>query len=212
MQVCPSLLIKKDRGRPTDPKARPKAYGEVDVVSDVPGVELLQADDNNEGDVSDTVGSTFSDSDDDHENYEISAASDNEENQLDSDVTGSEDDEVEDDDDSDASGDGGDDEDDDEEEEEVEEKDMEVVEVAGHEPNGSDITNDDAKASETGVKESKGKKRKSPDFDGKLLAADASLQALKRLAGVTMGRTSSDSTDGILSNEDFRRIKELKVS
>ncbi|XP_059447914.1 uncharacterized protein LOC132179250 [Corylus avellana] len=217
-EVCPSLLIKKDRGRPTDPKARPKAYGEVDVVSDVPGVELLQADDNSEGDVSDTVGSTFSDSDDDHENYEISAASDNEENQLDSDVTGSEDDEVEDDDDSDANGDGGDDEDDDddeeeeeEEEEEVEEKDMEVVEAAGHEPNGSDITNDDAKASETGVKESKGKKRKSPDFDGKLLAADASLQALKRLAGVTMGRTSSDSTDGILSNEDFRRIKELKA-
>jgi protein SDA1 len=207
VQICPSLLIKKDRGRPTDPKARPKAYGEVDVVSDVPGVELLQTDDNNEGDVSDTVGSTFSDSDDDHENYEISAASDNEENQLDSDVTGSDDDEVEDDDDSDAN-----DDDEEEEEEEVEEKDMEVVDAAGHEPNGSDITNDDARASETGVKESKGKKRKSPDFDGKLLAADASLQALKRLAGVTMGRTPDDSTDGILSNEDFRRIKELKVS
>ncbi|KAE8023583.1 hypothetical protein FH972_009260 [Carpinus fangiana] len=143
-EICPSLLIKKDRGRPTDPKARPKAYGEVDVVSDVPGVELLQTDDNNEGDV-------------------------------------------------------------------MEEKDMEVVEAAGHEPNGSDITNDDARASETGVKESKGKKRKSPDFDGKLLAADASLQALKRLAGVTMGRTPDDSTNGILSNEDFRRIKELKA-
>jgi protein SDA1 len=207
VQICPSLLIKKDRGRPTNPKARPKAYGEVDVVSDVPGVELLQTDDNNEGDVSDTVGSTFSDSDDDHENYEISAASDNEENQLDSDVTGSDDDEVEDDDDSDAN-----DDDDDDEEEEVEEKDMEVVDAAGHEPNGSDITNDDARASETGVKESKGKKRKSPDFDGKLLAADASLQALKRLAGVTMGRTPDDSTNGILSNEDFQRIKELKVS
>jgi protein SDA1 len=207
VQICPSLLIKKDRGRPTNPKARPKAYGEVDVVSDVPGVELLQTDDNNEGDVSDTVGSTFSDSDDDHENYEISAASDNEENQLDSDVTGSDDDEVEDDDDSDAN-----DDDEEEEEEEVEEKDMEVVDAAGHEPNGSDITNDDARASETGVKESKGKKRKSPDFDGKLLAADASLQALKRLAGVTMGRTPDDSTNGILSNEDFQRIKELKVS
>jgi protein SDA1 len=208
VQICPSLLIKKDRGRPTNPKARPKAYGEVDVVSDVPGVELLQTDDNNEGDVSDTVGSTFSDSDDDHENYEISAASDNEENQLDSDVTGSDDDEVEDDDDSDAN----DDDEEEEEEEEVEEKDMEVVDAAGHEPNGSDITNDDARASETGVKESKGKKRKSPDFDGKLLAADASLQALKRLAGVTMGRTPDDSTNGILSNEDFQRIKELKVS
>lgn len=205
MQVCPSLLVKKDRGRPTDPKARPKAYGEVDVVSNVPDVELLQADDNNEGDVSDTVGSTFSDSEDDNENYEISAASDNEENQLHSDVTGSEDD-----DDSDASGN---DDDEEEEEEEDEEKDMEAAEAAEHEPNGSDKTYDaDARVSETGVKESKGKKRKASDFDGKLLVADASLQALKRLAGVTMGRTSSDSTDGILSNEDFQRIKELKVS
>lgn len=214
MQVCPSLLVKKDRGRPTDPKARPKAYGEVDVVSNVPDVELLQADDNNEGDVSDTVGSTFSDSEDDNENYEISAASNNEENQLHSDVTGSEDD-----DDSDASGndDGEEEEEEEEQEEEEEEEDeekgMEAAEAAEHEPNSSDKTYDaDARVSETGVKESKGKKRKASDFDGKLLVADASLQALKRLAGVTMGRTSSDSTDGILSNEDFQRIRELKVS
>ncbi|KAJ0719872.1 putative SDA1 domain-containing protein [Helianthus annuus] len=27
--VCPSLLVKKDRGRPIDPKAKPKAFGEV---------------------------------------------------------------------------------------------------------------------------------------------------------------------------------------
>ncbi|KAF2307090.1 hypothetical protein GH714_024769 [Hevea brasiliensis] len=31
-EVCPSLLVKKDRGRPSDPKAKPKAYGEVDVA------------------------------------------------------------------------------------------------------------------------------------------------------------------------------------
>ncbi|KAJ0765486.1 putative SDA1 domain-containing protein [Helianthus annuus] len=29
--VCPSLLVKKDRGRPIDPKAKPKAFGEDDV-------------------------------------------------------------------------------------------------------------------------------------------------------------------------------------
>jgi protein SDA1 len=36
------LLVKKDRGHPVDPKARPKAFGEVTVASDVPGAELLQ--------------------------------------------------------------------------------------------------------------------------------------------------------------------------
>lgn len=45
MQICPSLLVKKDRGRPIDPKAKPKAFGEVSVASDVPGLELLQEDD-----------------------------------------------------------------------------------------------------------------------------------------------------------------------
>ncbi|KAK7819495.1 protein sda1 like protein [Quercus suber] len=68
-----------------------------------------------------------------------------------------------------------------------------------------------ARDSETGGRESKAKKRKLSDFDGQLLAADSSLRALKRLAGVTMGQTSPDSTDGILSNEDFQRIKELKA-
>ena len=207
MQVCPSLLVKKDRGRPTDPKAKPKAYGEVNVSSNVPGVELLLDDDNNEGDVSDTDGSSSNDSDDDdHDIDEIAAASDDEENQLHGDVTGSEDDELEDDevsqfedednitdsDDSDVS----DNDDDDEKEEE-----MEAADEAEHEAtNGSNKTSD-----------ANAKKRKLSDFDGQLLAADTSLRALKRLSGVKMGQTSSDSIDGILSNEDFQRIKELKV-
>nr|POF20875.1 hypothetical protein CFP56_42742 [Quercus suber] len=78
--------------------------------------------------------------------------------------------------------------------------------------NCSSKTSDvNARDNETGGRESKAKKRKLSDFDGQLVAADSSLRALKRLAGVTMGQTSPDSTDGILSNEDFQRIKELKA-
>ncbi|CAA0841126.1 ARM repeat superfamily protein [Striga hermonthica] len=44
-EVCPSLLVKKDRGRHADPKARPKAFGEVHIPSNIPGVELLEQDD-----------------------------------------------------------------------------------------------------------------------------------------------------------------------
>nr|POF03057.1 isoform 2 of protein sda1 like [Quercus suber] len=222
-EVCPALLIKKDRGHPTDPKARPKAYGEVNVSSNVPGVELLQEDDNNEEDISDAERSSSNDSDDDHDN-EVDVARDDEENQLYGDITGSEDDELEDDevaqnedgnniidgDDSDVSD--NDDDDDDgkegEEEEEMEAADEDVNESTNCSSKTRDIN---ARDSETGGRESKAKKRKLSDFDGQLLAADSSLRALKRLARVTMGQTSLDSTDGILSNEDFQRIKELKA-
>ncbi|KAJ0961285.1 hypothetical protein J5N97_000743 [Dioscorea zingiberensis] len=43
-EICPSLLVKKDQGRPTNAKAKPKAFGEVNVETDVPGLELLQND------------------------------------------------------------------------------------------------------------------------------------------------------------------------
>ncbi|THG19265.1 hypothetical protein TEA_004520 [Camellia sinensis var. sinensis] len=64
---------------------------------------------------------------------------------------------------------------------------------------------------EVGGKESKAQKRKFSDFDGQLNAADTSLRALKRLAGAKKQDASSDPTDGILSNEDFQRIKELNA-
>lgn len=54
------------------------------------------------------------------------------------------------------------------------------------------------------------KKRKLSDFKGDLSAGDQSLRALKKLAVATQN-DSSDANDGILSNEDFQRIKELKV-
>ena len=43
------MLVKKDRGRPIDPTARPKAFGETTIASDVPGAELLDEEMSPEG-------------------------------------------------------------------------------------------------------------------------------------------------------------------
>ncbi|KAK1415748.1 hypothetical protein QVD17_31534 [Tagetes erecta] len=193
-EVCPSLLIKKDRGRPTDPKAKPKAFGEVIIPSDVPGADLLLDDD-----ASDDV-SNPSDMDDysldDHGEEDAS---------IDDDVSthdgGSE-----------LNSEVGDYDDDDEGE--IDEDDTHI----GSEEDGlsededdalcSDDDNDDVKS----LDESKGQKRKLVDFDEQLDSANQSLRALKRLAVAKEAKDdTSDATDGILSNEDFQRIKELKA-
>lgn len=172
-EICPSLLIKKDRGRPTDPKAKPKAFGEVTVPSDVPGAELLLDDDDEDDDVSNA-------SEEDGESIDadisIHGGLESEEEEDDDEEMGSEEDEVS----------------DDEEEEEVD---------------GMSI---DSRGSE----KRKGQKRKFEDFDEELDGANQSLRALKRLAGARLESeaiTEEPTTDGILSNEDFQRIKELKA-
>lgn len=203
MQVCPSLLVKKDRGRSIDPKARPRAFGEVNVASNVPGVELLQYGDGNE--------SASDGSDDDNDDNENIDTDGDEENQLSDDGIGSEGDDsgddnaIDEDNDSGVSEDDLDGDDDEEEESEAEE--------VGELEEGYDSKNNesDAKDGSPMTKKSKAKKRKFPDFDGQLIAADTSLRALKRLAEAKIGHVSSDSSDGILSNEDFQRIQELKV-
>ncbi|PIA26302.1 hypothetical protein AQUCO_09500042v1 [Aquilegia coerulea] len=75
-EVCPSLLVKKDRGRNSDANARPRAFGEVIVASGVPGLELQQSDDdmNSENDESvylssDNEGAVYVNED----NYMLSA-------------------------------------------------------------------------------------------------------------------------------------------
>ncbi|THU64032.1 hypothetical protein C4D60_Mb01t22160 [Musa balbisiana] len=120
-EICPSLLVKKDRGRPVNPKARPKAYGEVSIATDVPDIELLEHVDNSMTDTSDD--------------------------------------------------------------------------------------NDEIKEEE----KAKSKKRKFADYVGQLNTSESSLRALKRLTMAKMSQKASDETDGILSNEDFQRIKELKA-
>lgn len=200
MQVCPSLLIKKDRGRPSDQKARPKAFGEVQVASNIPGVELLEqedqgsSDENMDGETSaddgqedcsvDLVqedGSGESDDDFEHE----SDGSDHE--VVDSSDGSAEDDEVSDEDDTNYSAD---EISDDEESEENADSSGKFVDVENN--------------------KSKEKKRKFSDFEGQLNSASKSLRALKKLAGENQN-ASSNTDDGILSNEDFQRIRELKV-
>lgn len=223
-EVCPSLLIKKDRGRPTDPKAKPKAFGETNVASNVPDLELLQHDDDDGGGSDDGEDSNEyglgSSSEDDKElsavkedvdnNDSGGGSSDDEENDGVNDAvdieTESENDEVSEDID-------GDDNDGNSIKNDGDMSDEEDVDA---DSDSDDVDDDDEMEeedndNETGGKESKAQKRKYSDIDQQLNAADTSLRALKRLAAGKREPELPGTTDDILSNEDFQRIKELKA-
>ncbi|KAL8111721.1 uncharacterized protein LOC141666675 [Apium graveolens] len=225
-QVCPSLLIKKDRGRPINPKARPKAFGEVDVSNNVSGVELLQEDDkedeedNGSDDAEETeFGSSDNDSQDgteigsiDKDAYSGSDDSENEsgsssgfEDDLDSNNESmhdmQEENELSEDEDATNFSD--------------DETNVSSEENSDYEGNLEDSNHSQKDSGKSvidsdGVKRSKAKKRKFSDFDEKLNAASKSLRALKKLAG-DKEPASVDLDDCILSNEDFKRIRELKA-
>ncbi|GJR08273.1 protein SDA1 [Tanacetum coccineum] len=203
-EICPSLLIKKDRGRPTDPKKKPKAFGEVTIPSDVPGADLLRDDDGND-DVSDASD------DDDHSIGTLREEDANSEDDMSTHDGGSE-----------MNSDG------DEDDTLMGSDEDEVSEDEDEDDSGSDSDEDDVKSIDGmsidshGSDKIRGQKRKFVDFDDQIDSASQSLRALKRLAGAkseyddTSGakvenEDTSDVTDGILSNEDFRRIKELKA-
>lgn len=225
-------MVKKDRGRPIDPKARPKAFGEVNVASNVPGLELLQGhvDDDIDDDDEDEGSEGDQENDDDgvdevEDDHHVRSEGEDEELTDGADGGGSYDD----------SGDDDDNDDDGEEEEEDDEDDELVTKKVKEEPNINDHDNDDeddddddgddggggggegthpVSSDEEKVKEDelRGEKRKLSDFIGQLNAADVSLRALKRVAGSQRARNLPNETDGILSNEDFQHIKELMVS
>ncbi|XP_055814472.1 uncharacterized protein LOC129884145 [Solanum dulcamara] len=216
-EVCPSLLVKKDRGRPTNPKARPKAFGEVSIASSVPGIELLGQ----------------GDSDDDIEEGSV-GLSDHDE-QSDDDVNpGEEDVNCEKDGDNASDNESGDDHEIDDECDSDEDNKSQAAEEFSEDDDdaidsASATEDDESDGEEDGIdggimqdnnswaseeedvdeKESKGIKRKISDFD--VNAASNSLRALKKLAGANMEHNSLNMEDGILSNEDFKRIKELKA-
>ncbi|CAO2043842.1 unnamed protein product [Urochloa humidicola] len=220
-EICPSLLVKKDRGRPVDPKARPKAFGEVTVASDVPGAELLDEDMSSEGEGSDDDSDAF-DSDDEtnlpsaspgtEENTEASSdAKKLDEDTKEEDEDGTDEsqdnsdndsDEIDDDSDMDAGTDMSDEDNDDEELKES---------INGSEDEDSEQDEDTDEEDKSNSSGSKVQKRKLSDYIGELNTADASLRALKRLAGANKAQVSSDETGKILSDEDFKRIKELKA-
>lgn len=241
MQICPSLLVKKDRGRPTNPKAKPKAFGEVNIETSVPGLELLQNDGNSMPESSDDELNSYDDEDDlpqsnldsGHDNeafYESkedscrseddeedqAAVSDEEEGDDDTDTLGDSckglgprgcDNNhgiISDDSDSD---DDMDDDDSDEDTDEEESAQKSLAETADVEEDVEEAANDE---DEDDMKKAKTLKRKFVDYAGK--PNETSLRALKRLAGSNMSPIPSVDDKEILSNEDFQRIKELKVS
>ncbi|KAJ8615579.1 hypothetical protein MRB53_034951 [Persea americana] len=221
-EVCPSLLVKKDRGRPTDPKARPKAFGEVNVASNVPGAELLQCDSESASDSSDDEESTAA-TDDEQAQLSI-VGTDGVSNVTNEDMIENNG-KVEEDEEEDASESHSeeDDEEEDDDDDEVDEEDNSADDVDSVDGDDEDEDDDDDNDEEDDENEDedwesgeekekpKSRKRKLLEYDEQLIAGDASLRALKRLAVVKMANISSDTTDGILSNEDFRRIKVLKA-
>ncbi|KAF8750434.1 hypothetical protein HU200_012375 [Digitaria exilis] len=230
-EICPSLLVKKVRGRPVDPKARPKAFGEVTVASDVPGAELLDEDMSSEEEGSDEESDAF-DSDNEialpsappgtEENMEGSS----EANKCDANEDTNEEDEASDEDGADEGQDNSDNDSEEVDEELDDDSDMDAdtdmsdedsdddelkESINGSEDEGSDQDEDTDEEDKSKGSDSKVQKRKLNDYIGELNAADASLRALKRLAGAKKAQVSSDETGKILSDEDFKRIKELKA-
>ncbi|WCJ38608.1 SDA1 family protein [Euphorbia peplus] len=198
-EICPSLLVKKDRGRPVDPKAKPKAYGEVNVASNIPGLELLEEEqDDDEEDVDNEEDDQINDEEDNDET-EVFIASDDGNEALDDESESEDDDDDLQDDSLDEDGDDA-----------IDDNDSDVDGVS----DDSEVEKDDeeeqelVKGSIADYSKSKGQKRKR-SFDGQINAADTSLRALKRLAEEKLNDTSSAVSDGFLSNEDFQKIKEL---
>lgn len=194
----------------------------MNVASNVPGAELLQCDSESVSDSSDDEEGTAATDDEQAQlsivgtdgvsnvtNEDIIENNGKVEEEDASESHSEEDDEEEDDDDEadeeDNSADDvdsvdGDDEDEDEDDD-------------GDDDNDEEDDENEDEDGENGEEKEKPKslKRKLLEYDEQLIAGDASLRALKRLAVVKMANISSDTTDGILSNEDFRRIKVLKV-
>lgn len=219
MQVCPSLLLKKDRGRPTDAKAMPKAYGAVEVATNVPGAELLKDDNgNSDSDVDDGfVGSSETDDEDAGPTEEEGYDEGDDECASESDCNGSDSD------DEDIPNEGSSSEDEclqEDVDSEDEDADISSENATSDDDQNGEAGEDDCVASsgpssiagdDVGHERgSKAGKRKFSDFGKQLNAANKSLRALKRLAGTRISNTT-DTNDGILSNEDFQRIKQLKV-
>ncbi|ONK65926.1 uncharacterized protein A4U43_C06F2410 [Asparagus officinalis] len=219
-EICPSLLIKKDRGRPIDPKARRKAFGEVSVAGNVPGIELLQDDDSMN---SSSDGEVNPSAEENGEVEESDSVGTDDENVVleeeDEDAVSKEEDEEDSAEEDDAGEVHGSDTDSDD-------NDIEGYDEGINDQDGdADLDDDDADVRDDGddggqsddcddtdrEKEEKSnpQKRKSVDYVGHLNAADTSLRALKKIAVARTEVGPSDTTDGILSNEDFQRIKEL---
>ncbi|KAG6545723.1 hypothetical protein Mapa_012684 [Marchantia paleacea] len=187
-ELMPSMLGKKDRGRNADLAAKPKAFGEVSVATGVPGAELLLEDTENE--YEDGEGSEDEEDEDDDDDEEGGLTLEEDESgdvQVISDLDGEE---VE-------------DEDDEEDEEEVDDEDDEGVELTGE---------------ETPVRAKKKRKvegQETPGTPGTPVTPSTgqSLRNLRKQAAsksVDTLEVKSKDGDGILSNEDYEKIRAMK--
>ncbi|KAI6694954.1 hypothetical protein NL676_022664 [Syzygium grande] len=196
-ELCPSMLVKKDRGRPSDPTARPKAYGEVSVASAVPGVELLQNNEDDEDD--DSIGS-------DEEDIDAEDSDDGGSVGIDNSVSCGSDDEnaTSDDEETHASTD----------DNECGDESLEGDSVHGEDSSSAEdldeVSSDEVDEDED-EDDDEDAKADCGDDSEEINAAETSLRALKKLAETKLSQPPSDSADGILSNEDFQRIKQLKA-
>ncbi|KAG0495281.1 hypothetical protein HPP92_006275 [Vanilla planifolia] len=201
-EICISFLVKKDRGHPIVSKARPKEFKEVSVANDVPGVELLKQDDDkplyssSEDEIAAYAseaenGSSLVDIDicvpneEDEDFVENDGESDNEffpESGQSSGIDGLEDDAYR----------------NDSDEEEIE---VQAIRIDGQDEDAND-----------GKDPSNRKMRKLGNFVEYLNTIDASPRSLKRLAVNKAAEVSTNEADGIVSNEDFQCIKELKAN
>jgi len=216
------LLVKKDRGRPIDPTARPKAFGETTIASDVPGAELLDEDISSEGEGSDDDSDAF-DSDDEemlpsaNDTQQSLKVSSNklyadEDHKGEEEVSGEQDDAEEvDDDDSDDNMDDIEDDSDMDGDTDVSDEDDDEELKDDSENEGSDQVEDSDEEDKSKGSSPKVQKRKLSDYIGNLDAADASLRALKKFAVAKKAETSTDEAGRIFSDEDFKLIRERKA-
>ncbi|KAH9314953.1 hypothetical protein KI387_023580, partial [Taxus chinensis] len=212
-QICPSLLDKKDRGRVVDRTVRPRAFGEKVVGSDVPGADLLLEDhasssdggSEDEDDVDEdivqpsSIGSDKDVSDDVSEEGTDDESEDSSRNSVMNSDTDDEEAACEEDEHTDL----------DEEIGDLEE------ELSIGEKSVSDQENGSDKEGEASHLQSEIKKRKliEPNTDKDI--SGQSLRALKKFAAEKDVNSSlvnsGGQDDGIFSNEDFERIRELQT-
>ncbi|KAL2904781.1 Protein SDA1-like protein [Bienertia sinuspersici] len=193
-EICPSLLVKKDRGRSADPNAKRKEYGEVNVATGVAGAELLQQaeesadDDNNEENLLTT--SEEVDNDDVNDDVDSMISSGSKDDALDEDGSEAEiGDKVE---------------------------DRIAFDEEGSEDEvivADDLDDKEGSYSSTESEDSDGigkRKRKYANFDQQLDNANSSLRTLKKLTAAKLEHSPKANGD-FYSNEDFQRIKELQA-
>eukprot|EP00246_Nothoceros_aenigmaticus_P009153 TRINITY_DN24490_c0_g1_i1.p1 TRINITY_DN24490_c0_g1~~TRINITY_DN24490_c0_g1_i1.p1 ORF type:complete len:742 (-),score=193.00 TRINITY_DN24490_c0_g1_i1:170-2395(-) len=224
-QVWPSLLEKKDRGKGANLQAKPRAFGAVEISSDVPGADLLRGDAGSDDGAGDLSESGDSDSDKegsdglgesrgwiDRLSDELVDCGKQEGTELEGD-----DDEAEDDDDN-----TDEDEDDDDEEEDEEEDEEGDVGVTNSEDEGVSKT---LLQTPTGVDcdtpviseaDTNGRSRKrKPGVDSPPID-EQSLRKLRKIAAARVSVAEAVDGialdgDGIFSNEDFQRIRKLQA-